>query len=597
MLHIIAAFMLGITIIIPAQAWEQHKLPTAYTDSSTPHYGGNKAPRVYSASHIQIAAPDAAGIRVWDSPNDGITWSGNILTTNTAYTNTYLASSTQALAWGDTATPTIFFRANTSDSWHAATHAWPLPHAHIMHVGVSSTGDMQVLATTPQAGKLVEGALYMVRGSVSGWQQPVLISGRQALVGDATWVEHGSGLQSVVWSERNANHWQINLRNSNDNITWGAPLVVEPFIAAPYFQEAAVHIAADALNHNEIALAFTGWHMQPHSQVWSKAVDAVSGITTQAAALLPDARDMVLQPSLVTLGGDTWAVAWQQKIGLDSEIYVAQHHANGTWSHAVNVSMDPMHMDRDPHIAKGASKTLNIAFTRRVQADVQEVYMFAEGDIADPSLDSDGDGIPDAQEQGQDINHDGIDDAQSARVATWRAEDGRYALIVLDNGELRQVQALALYNTTIATPATHDISGGLFAFQIHALQSGETTRVHVLSPHTLAADATWLKLNPNAQWSDSESNTVFLDASGKGLVVSLTDGGAGDEDGVQNGVIVDPAAIATPHKASVQTSLAANESPSSQAASCVAPQQHTLVYMLLLTMLALGFSAKRQQHH
>jgi hypothetical protein len=577
-----------------ALAWEQHVLPTSFSQSSTPHYGGNKAPLVLSSTHIQAIASNQSGLHVWDSQNDGINWASTAITSDPNFTQAYLASNVLALAWGNNMAPTMFRDPTNSGSWSASSHVWPLASWNIIHVSTSTNGDLMVLATTPDTGKLVEGELFMIRGNANGWSAATPISDVHTWVADATTVHHASGLQSIVWSERNGTTWQIMVRNSSDGITWSAPQTIVQHIAAPYFQEAAVQLAADALNNNEIALAFTGWSMQAYSQVWSKAFDAVSGVTTQSLSLLPDAGDMVVQPSLVALVNNTWAVAWQQKIGIDSEIYMTQHHADGTWSTAVNVSMDPMHMDRDPHIALGSSKTLNIAYTRRMQADTHEVYVLSEGDVFDASLDSDGDGVADSQEQGFDLDHDGIDDAQSARIATWVNSNGRYALIVQGNGELRQVQAPSFAETHINAPQTHQVSGSLFSFQIHALNPGETTQVHVLTPNTLAENTTWLKLNPNAQWSDSESNTVFLDASGKGLIISLTDGGAGDEDGMTDGIIIDPAALATPRTNHMDSSITSNQITNTEAAGCLVSSNNN-PFALYIMLLILGSIVLRKK--
>ena len=579
-----------------ALAWEQHMLPTSFSQSSTPHYGGNRAPLVFSNTHIQTITPTHTGLNVWDSQNDGIDWTPTRITSNTNFTQAYLASNTLALAWGYNMAPTMFRNPTNSGSWSASPHVWPLASWNIIHVSTSTNGDLIVLATTPDTGKLVEGELFMIRGNANGWSSATPISRAHTWVADATTVHHASGLQSIVWSERNGTTWRIMVRNSNDGITWGAPVTIVQNIAAPYFQEAAVQLAADALNNDTIALAFTGWSMQAYSQVWSKAFDAVSGVTTQSLTLLPDAGDMVLQPSVVTLGNNTWAVAWQQKTGIDSEIYMAQHQADDRWTTAVNVSMDPMHMDRDPHVAKGSSKTLSIAYTRRIQADTHEVYMFSEGDVADVSLDSDGDGVADSQEQGFDLDHDGIDDAQSARIATWADRDGRYALIVQGNGELRQVQAPALAETHIQAPTTHQVSGNLFSFQIHALTPGETTQLHVLTPNTLAENTTWLKLNPNAQWSDSENNTVFRDTSGKGLIISLTDGGAGDEDGISDGIIIDPAALATPQTTKAINPTTVNQIQDTEAAAgCLLASNHSPFTLYIMLMLLGGVALQRKK--
>ncbi|HIP06936.1 MAG TPA: hypothetical protein EYG66_03585 [Mariprofundaceae bacterium] len=593
--NILTTIFLSIGLSAQAMAWEQHALSTSHTGSSTPHYGGNNAPLVLSSSHIQVATPNASGIAVWNSINDGITWSSETLSTNKQFTNTYLASINTALGWGETQQPTMFHRNISFGSWSAASAVWPLANWNIMDVSTSTAGDIIVLVTTPSHHKLVEGQLFILYGNAQGWSRAIPVSSQHSLVGDAKIVAHPSGLLSIAWSQRNQNTWQILTRYSYDQATWSSPLTIVESIAAPYFQEAGVQIAADALNENEVALAYTGWSMKAHSQLWSKAFDVLSGITTQAAALLPDAGYMVHQPSLVTLAKDTWAVAWQQTIGVDSEIFVAQHQAGGTWTNAVNVSMDPMHMDRDPHVALGSSKTLNIAFTRRIQADIQEVYIFTEGDINDSSLDTDGDGIPNSQEQGFDLDHDGIDDAHSARIATWMAKDGRYALIVQGSGELRRVQAPSLKNANIEQPSFYETSSNLFSFQIHALSQGETTQIHVVTPHRLTADTTWLKLNPNAQWSDSEKNTVFLDNTGTGLIIYLTDGGTGDEDGIADGIIIDPAVLATPKVDSSNTSTDNTNVQISQAEKpCLAPTSQNPWGLLMLSIILAGITLNKR---
>ncbi len=593
---ILASLTLSLCLVSPSLAWEQHTLPSSYIDSNTPHYGGNKAPLALSSSHIQIIKPQTDGFSLWNSNNDGVSWTSTQVSNNPAFTHMYLASSDLILGWGETQVPTLFHRTLSSSSWSASNFAWPLANWNIIDVSSSTAGDIVILATTPSNHKLVEGELFFIRGNQQGWSNPIQLSAPHSLVGDASLVVHDSSLISAVWSERNHNSWHILSRNSYDTTTWSSTQTIVEYIAAPYFQEAAIQLDADALNQSEIALAYTGWYMQAHSQVWSKAFDTISGQTTQPNDLLPDAGDMVYQPSLVTLANNTWAVAWQQTIGIDSEIFMAQHQADGTWSTSVNVSADPNHMDRDPHIAQGSSQTLNIAFTRRIQADIQEVYIFTEGDIHDSSLDSDGDGIPDSQELGFDLNHDGIDDAFSSRVATWMSQHGRYALVVQGSGELRQVQAPSLKNANIEQPTTYHVSSNLFSFQIHALQQGETTPVHIITPGTLDKNTTWLKLNPNAQWSDSVKNTVFHDDSGKGLIVYLTDGGAGDEDGMADGIIIDPAVLATQEISPANINI--NETNITSAAQpCLAPtgQNPWLLSMFSIFMIGITIANKRNQ--
>ncbi|OIP98601.1 MAG: hypothetical protein AUK35_10185 [Zetaproteobacteria bacterium CG2_30_46_52] len=583
-----------------AAAWEHHVLPSYFNQSSTAHYGGSKTP-VISNNAMFTTAPSAAGLQMWKSTNDGISWSSQ--TISSGMTQSFVVNESLTLAWSETQTPVLYHYTPSSDSWSATPSVWPLANWNIMDVSASASGVFSVLVTTPASGKLVEGALYMIQHNGFDWSQPQLISQADALVGDAAWLNHASGLQSIVWSQRSQRDWAVALRNSTDGQTWGHELSLVQHIKAPAAQEAGVQIAADSLNNNNIALAYTGWGNQVYSQIWSQAFDAASGLSNQAATAIADLGDMAVQPSLVVLSADVWAVAWQQSIGIDNEIFVAQHASDSSWSTAVNVSVDAMHFDRDPHISKGTSQSLTIAFTRRLVADEYEVYTLAEGNITDISLDLDGDGIANSQEQGFDWDHDGIDDALSARVATWQDADGRFALVVEGNGELRQVQAPAFADTGYDRPTTYQIDGSLFSFEIHQLATGESTQVHLITPNPLAEDTAWLKLNPSAQWSNSEQHNVYRDAAQTGLYIHLTDGGAGDEDGISNGIIVDPAALATPHKNAASSNVAASETANveqlSQAKSCMtlsSPWQGIILGFLMIGMLiALPKSKKIQQ--
>lgn len=576
-----------------ALAWEHHQLPTSFNISSTPHYGGNKAPLVVSRDSLIISAPSAEGMHMWRSNNDGIDWQQSLIAIGLDHS--YNISEDWVVAWSDTTAPGMFHYSPSSDRWSATSAVWPLANSNIIDVSSAASGDILVLATTPASGNLVEGELYLITGNEAGWSQAQQISATHALVGDAKIVTSESGEHTILWSSRtDSNSWNIQARHSTDARSWSLPMMIVDHIAAPARQEAAVQIAADALGSSEIALAFISWNHSIYSQVWSQAFDIHSGATTQALQALPNLGNAAVQPSLVSLAHNTWAVAWQQTLGVDIEIFVAQHAADGMWSEAVNISVDPLHVNRDPHIAKAASQTLAVAYTRRIQADTIEIYTIAEGDIHDPSLDLDSDGIANSQEQGFDMDHDGIDDALSARAATWTTAQGRYALVVEGNGELRKVQAPDFAATGFDHPYDYQVQGSLFSFEIHQLASGETTQVHLHTPQALHPDTTWLKFNPNAQWTDSERNNIYLNATSTGLIITLTDGGAGDEDGISNGVIIDPAVLAIPRSESSPAITFEPTESSSAAKSCMTPTGNNAATIFgLLLLLSLGLAANK----
>jgi hypothetical protein len=63
----------------------------------------------------------------------------------------------------------------------------------------------------------------------------------------------------------------------------------------------------------------------------------------------------------------------------------------------------------------------------------------------------------------------------------------------------------------------------------------------VYFPQPVPADAQWYKYDPDRGWSVYE-HAVFNN-SRTAITISLEDGGEGDEDGVVNGIIIDPSGL------------------------------------------------------
>lgn len=575
---------------VSAMAWEQYALPQTSVTSMTAHYGGSKAPLVRSGLNIVTGAVSDLGAQVFWSSDDGVNWQADALNAPSA-SQVVVLSDQLAVSWGLGVAPRLHTNPSAiPGGWSSTPQAWPLASWNILDVDVSASGDVWLLVTIPDVGHLSEGALYLVRGNTSGWVAPVSIS--QGSVGDATLVKHASGLWTAVWSERDTlTTWKVAFSNSSDGATWTTAMNAVTGVVAPPTQEAGVQIAADALPSEGLALAFTGWESAPHSQLWSKSIDVNSGTVLTPKTLLPDAGDMVYQPSLVVLGASRWAVVWQQKKEIDHEILMAEHRSNGTWSNALNMSVDPWHVDRDPHVGIGASHELVVVFTRRMIPDVQESYIMVEGNITDVSLDSDGDGIPNAEERGLDLDANGVDDAYSSITATWLGMDGRYTMQLLGGGNLADIQAVRFDDMGVLAPSGHQVVGNMFSFQIINVAVGGTAQVHISVPTMLSADVKWMKWNNGNGWTEASGTVV--DADGMGMTITLVDGGMGDEDGIANGQILDPAVFATPQAAG---SSGANSGASSAASGggCVMSASNSFdpIFILLLLVSLLGVIRK-----
>lgn len=144
-----------------------------------------------------------------------------------------------------------------------------------------------------------------------------------------------------------------------------------------------------------------------------------------------------------------------------------------------------------------------------------------------------------------------VPDASSfADPQTIPAATGGGALsLETDDGSLDNVAAVD--PATLAAPPTGvTFPRGLVSFEITGISTGGTATVHLTLPVGTTLSR-YFKFNGTA-WSDATSLASFADNV---VTLTLTDGGAGDEDGVANGVIVDPGGPAVVAAAAVPTAI------------------------------------------
>ncbi|MEW6490816.1 MAG: PKD domain-containing protein, partial [Thermodesulfobacteriota bacterium] len=157
---------------------------------------------------------------------------------------------------------------------------------------------------------------------------------------------------------------------------------------------------------------------------------------------------------------------------------------------------------------------------------------------ADPR-DTDGNGVDDRMEvRGYtDVNRDGIDDAQQGIAVFREPQGGNLVGVAVSHGRLDRMAARRADELEPAERPADELPYGLFSFRIGGLAPGASTTVTFHFPDVLPADARWYKVGASGVPEDLTSQVLF---AGRTAVLTLTDGGAGDEDGAVNGVIVDP---------------------------------------------------------
>jgi hypothetical protein len=100
---------------------------------------------------------------------------------------------------------------------------------------------------------------------------------------------------------------------------------------------------------------------------------------------------------------------------------------------------------------------------------------------------------------------------------------------------------------------------GLIDMEIKVASPGATTTVTIYLPSPAPAGCTWYKYTAAGGWTNYSGYALF-NAARDQVTLTLTDGGAGDDDGVVNGVIVDPSGVgAAPLNSSPSVSTVAGD--------------------------------------
>jgi hypothetical protein len=83
---------------------------------------------------------------------------------------------------------------------------------------------------------------------------------------------------------------------------------------------------------------------------------------------------------------------------------------------------------------------------------------------------------------------------------------------------------------------------GLIDFKIKVDTPGSSATVTIFLSESVPKGYKWYKYSDNRGWYDYSANVSF-DSERKQLSLTLIDGGTGDDDGEQNGIIEDPSGL------------------------------------------------------
>ena len=154
------------------------------------------------------------------------------------------------------------------------------------------------------------------------------------------------------------------------------------------------------------------------------------------------------------------------------------------------------------------------------------------------SPDTDGDGVPDNED-----DHPGNSGKGTPPSSRGR---GRFLVDVTDTAGASLAFAEGIAETDASLnqtgiPSEYEFPDGLVSYQVIGVVPGGTATVKVTFPSGIPAGSKVYKVG-TAGFQEFAGATI----QGNTVTLTLTDGGAGDRDGLVNGIIVDPVGVAVP---------------------------------------------------
>ncbi len=186
--------------------------------------------------------------------------------------------------------------------------------------------------------------------------------------------------------------------------------------------------------------------------------------------------------------------------------------------------------------------------TRGTLSDWSTASRFITGWSA---LDADGNGIPDDQETDAGIDLDGNhvddldqDDLRCINVLGGNGQMGVYLPPGSGVLAITDIESTDLESVDAADRLPFELPQGLISFRLELAQAGDIARVRVLFSEPAPDTARWIKYDIVNGWRDYSAHAVFA-GDRRSVDIELQDGGFGDADGVENGIIIDPSGYGT----------------------------------------------------
>jgi hypothetical protein len=170
-----------------------------------------------------------------------------------------------------------------------------------------------------------------------------------------------------------------------------------------------------------------------------------------------------------------------------------------------------------------------------------------------PANDGDGNGVPDHQEvdAGMDMDEDGTADIDQDTIKCITVESTNRHIGVSFKGSptvlsIESLEYLDPDDPQIVPQITgmpESMPYGLISFKLIVDQPGDQATVTIYLSEPAPEGAVWYKYNMvDNEWQDYSAHAEFS-ADRRSVRLTFQDGGFGDADGIDNGIIVDPSGL------------------------------------------------------
>lgn len=262
---------------------------------------------------------------------------------------------------------------------------------------------------------------------------------------------------------------------------------------------------------------------------------SLTTLAGQAAAAVGTIQGTVTDASSAPVDG---AVISVRTPGTTTEIATTTSDPTGFYSLAVEEGTYDLLVSGPT--GSGLSRYLsNVSVSGSTTVDAQILPVWLSGS---PTTSNDGDNVADLVEalapNNGDGNGDGTPDYQQVNVTSLPSSSGNYVTVAAPaNTTLANVRTID--PTPLAPPPQLTLPEGLTDFRLDGVTVGQDVTLSIYTAST--AGVTGYAKYQNGVWSVLPSDRVAIFSNR--VEIRLTDGGIGDDDGVANGIVVDPGGI------------------------------------------------------